>query len=145
MNSVGIWHNKTLASYVPGAAARVPSLASHKVARVGPVDAKRAASAVGVSHAGMAVVPVRVVVAVVGAGARANGLTLLHVHNFHVFGGSGQDSSNSGKAGEERCEGDHDVDEPLCLTVVDYVNLSCLTVAELEDSGSKVGWVVVIS
>lgn len=122
--------------YLPGAAARVPSLAAHKVARVGPVDAERAARAVGVSHAGMAVVPVRVVVAVVGAGARANGLTLLHVDDFH-FGGSGQDSSNSGKAGEERCEGDHDVDELLCLALVDYVNMSCLTVAALEDSGSK--------
>jgi hypothetical protein len=121
--------------HLPGAAARVPSLASHKVARVGPVDAERTASSVGVSHAGMAVVPVRVVVAVVEASAGANGLALLHVHDFHVLSGSGQDSSNSGKAGEERCEGDHDVDEPLCLTVVDYVKMSCVIVASLDDFG----------
>lgn len=105
--------------HLPGAAAGVPSLAADKVARVCPVDAECAIGSVGVSHAGMAIVPVRVVVAVVEACAGANCLTLLHVHHVHVFGGSGQDSGNSGKAGEERCEGDHDFDELLCLFVVD--------------------------
>lgn len=134
------WH----LGHSPGAAARVPSLASHKVARVGPVDAERTARSVGVSHTGMAVVPVRVIVTVVEAGAGANGLTLLNVHGFHVLGGSGQDSNHSGEAGEERCEGDHDVDELLCLTVVDSVSVSCLIVGSLEDPESRVGWAVVL-
>lgn len=131
------WH----LGHSPGAAARVPSLASHKVARVGPVDAERAARSVGVSHTGMPVVPVRVVVTVVEAGAGANGLTLL---DLNVFGGGGQDSSNSGEAGEERCEGDHDVDELLCLTVVDSVSVSCLIVGSLEDPEPRAGWAVVL-
>lgn len=126
--------------HLPGAAAGVPSLASDKVARVRPVDAECAASTVGVCYAGMAVVPVRVVVAVVEAGAGANCLTLLHVHDLHVLSGSGQNSSNSDEAGEERCEGDHDADELVCLTVADYVNKRCLMVTSVEYYGSGAGW-----
>lgn len=100
---------------LPGLAAGLPSLASDKVARVGPVDAERSAGAVGICHARMAIVPVGVVVAVVVAGAGANCLTLLYLC---VFSGSGQDASNGGEAGKEGSEGDHDFDCFILLVLI---------------------------
>jgi hypothetical protein len=100
--------------YLP-TGSRVPSLATHEVARVAPVHGVLAALAHGVLSVAPAVGPPGVEVAVVGTLRVGGDLALLESGDIGIFTlsedvvavWSGEDTNGSGAGKQERSERDH--------------------------------------